>query len=106
MRKGCETTWPRGTEPKSRDSSSNMLSALVWAWTWPATANTPKINKLYRSIFSFLIYSPSQSCRLRVPMLPNRVERDMRSLNSMSHTAYEINHGATNFPSPHKLDSL
>src|SRR5687768_14787061 len=49
MRNGWTATVPRGTEPKSLDSSSNIASAQE-ARAGPAAANTRKVMRLNRTM--------------------------------------------------------
>src|SRR5947209_12028412 len=58
-RKGWVRVGPRGTEPKSLDSSSNMASAHVAAAAGPAAAKPARRTKLYRNMVErFLLPTP------------------------------------------------
>src|SRR3954447_12962713 len=63
-RNGCVRICPRGTEPKSRESSSNMPSAHEEAEAWFASPRRAAQSKLYRNILPLpCCVDPDTSCR-------------------------------------------
>src|SRR5262245_25982425 len=63
---GCDSVGPRGTEPKSLDTSSNSESAQEAAAAGPAVDRPRRITMLVRNMEPFPAAIDPAACRMRL----------------------------------------